>query len=54
GELVSELLNAKGKIGDLGNQLVSSPGSKSLKQKIARSAYEIVKLLKDLISLIEQ
>ncbi|KAJ3378195.1 component of the polarisome [Entophlyctis sp. JEL0112] len=53
-ELVSELLNANGKIGDLGNQLVLSPTSKALKQKMASSSYEIAKFVKDLIALIEQ
>ncbi|KAI8615600.1 hypothetical protein BC830DRAFT_1121817 [Chytriomyces sp. MP71] len=53
-EILADLKESSGKIGELGANLVAQPGSKALKQRIASSSYEIAKFVKELISLIEQ
>ncbi|ORY37675.1 hypothetical protein BCR33DRAFT_721394 [Rhizoclosmatium globosum] len=53
-EILADLKDSSSKIGELGNALVASPGSKALKQRIASSSYEIAKFVKELIGLIEQ
>ncbi|KAJ3241069.1 component of the polarisome [Chytriomyces hyalinus] len=53
-EILADLKESSGKIGELGANLVAQPSSKALKQRIASSSYEIAKFVKELISLIEQ
>ncbi|KAI9094657.1 hypothetical protein DFS34DRAFT_582702 [Phlyctochytrium arcticum] len=54
GELIlQDLGNANLKLEELGVSMVNSPGSKTLKQRLASSSYEIAKYVKELISLIE-
>ncbi|KAJ3044724.1 component of the polarisome [Rhizophlyctis rosea] len=54
GELIlQDLAAANQKLEELGESMVSSPQSKSLKQRLASSSYEIAKYVKELISLIE-
>ncbi|KAI9341555.1 hypothetical protein DFJ73DRAFT_843655 [Zopfochytrium polystomum] len=51
--ILQDLSAANIKLEDLGVSMLSSPQSKSLKQKLASSSYEIAKYVKELISLIE-
>ncbi|KAJ3290305.1 component of the polarisome [Borealophlyctis nickersoniae] len=54
GEMIlQDLANANQKLEELGVSMVNSPQSKSLKQRLASSSYEIAKYVKELISLIE-
>ncbi|TPX71731.1 hypothetical protein SpCBS45565_g00893 [Spizellomyces sp. 'palustris'] len=51
--ILSDLSAANIRLEELGKSMVSEPGSKSLKQRLASSSYEIAKYVKELISLIE-
>ena len=51
--ILNDLSSANIKLEELGISMVNSPPSKSLKQKLASSSYEIAKYVKELISLIE-
>ncbi|KAJ1547198.1 hypothetical protein HK405_006475, partial [Cladochytrium tenue] len=50
--ILQDLSSANVRLEDLGVSMLSSPQSKSLKQKLASSSYEIAKYVKELISLI--
>nr|KAJ3421743.1 component of the polarisome [Polyrhizophydium stewartii] len=51
--ILQELSVANVRLNELGEAMVASPQSKTLKQKIASSSYDIAKFVKELISLIE-
>ena len=51
--ILQELTSANSKLEELGNSMVNSPQSRTLKQKLASASYEIAKFVKELISLIE-
>ncbi|KAH9275123.1 hypothetical protein BASA83_002347 [Batrachochytrium salamandrivorans] len=51
--ILQELSTANIRLDELGTSMINSPQSKTLKQKLASSSYEIAKFVKELISLIE-
>ncbi|KAI8822407.1 uncharacterized protein EV422DRAFT_523906 [Fimicolochytrium jonesii] len=54
GEMIlQDLSNSNVKLDELGRNMLAMPQSKTLKQKLASSSYEIAKYVKELISLIE-
>lgn len=53
-EILDELSAANEALVGLGKTLVEMPGSKSLKQKVASSSYEIAKFVKELINVVEE
>ena len=51
--ILGDLTAANEKLERLGDDMIESPQSKTLKQKLASASYEIAKYVKELISLIE-
>ncbi|KAJ3102582.1 component of the polarisome [Phlyctochytrium bullatum] len=51
--VLDDLFAANQKLGDLGYSIIDQPQSKTLKQRIASSSYDIAKFVKELISIIE-
>lgn len=51
--ILSDLTGANDKLETLGVDMIESPQSKTLKQKLASASYEIAKHVKELISLLE-
>ncbi|KAL3897860.1 MAG: hypothetical protein SGCHY_003132 [Lobulomycetales sp.] len=52
-EILGDLGHANEGLIELGKTLIDSPGSKSLKQKVASNSYEIAKHVKELINIVE-
>lgn len=51
--ILEDLSKANINLSELGNSIIDQPQSKSIKQKLASSAYDIAKFVKELIGLIE-
>jgi hypothetical protein len=50
--ILDDLLSVNSKLEGLGEAIVDTPTSKSNKQKLASSSYEIAKFIKEIIGLI--
>ena len=52
-QILDQLIENNLKLDELGNAMIANPQSKSTKQKLASSSYEIAKQVKELINLVE-